>query len=196
MSFSRCPLGGLAGHEWLSAGPLAATCSPEPAPAPMRCESPTSAARAWRTMNTSPSSSTRWWSRFHELQELCVKLNRFPSRRDFRSYSSPHESLEAWIWRQRRAHLTDAQTEALASLPGFDWAPRETRWDQMLAQYKDFVALHGTTPRFRSPTREERALADWFARQWRLMRSGNLTHRRVMELRAIAQTPLTDTHEQ
>ncbi|MDR2294269.1 MAG: helicase associated domain-containing protein [Microbacterium sp.] len=84
----------------------------------------------------------------------------------------------------------------MASLHGFDWAPRETHWDQVLAQYKNFVASHGRTPRFRAPSQEERALADWFARQRRLMRSGQLAHRRVMELRALAQTPLTDTHEQ
>ena len=184
---------GLACHQWPSVRPQGATCLPPPRVHALRKPDE---ARAWRTMNTSPSSSTRWWSRFHELQELCAKLNRFPSRRDFHSHSSPHDSLESWIWRQRRAHLTDAQTEALASLSGFDWAPREPHWDQRLAQYKNFVALHGTTPRFRSPTREERALADWFARQLRLMRSGNLTHRRVMEHRAIAETPITDTHEQ
>lgn len=139
------------------------------------------------TTSSASASSTRWWLRFRELDELCAKLDRFPSHADFLTSSDDHSAgLEAWVWRQRKAQLTDKQMNALASLPGYDWAPRETQWDRALARYERFVELNGVRPRFGSGDREERALADWYARQWRLLGRGKLAYRRVVSLRSEA----------
>jgi len=78
--------------------------------------------------------------------------------------------------RHNELQLTDAQQERLEKLPGFDWSPVETAWEQRCQDYSSFVRARGRIPRRRSPDRTERELELWHHRQALRQRRGLLPH--------------------
>ncbi|MBG6185460.1 hypothetical protein IWX65_003439 [Arthrobacter sp. CAN_A214] len=90
--------------------------------------------------------------------------------------------LYGWLYRQRKAYrvgrLTKEQLIVLAELGEWQGQARGTRtehWNHRFASLVEFVAEHGTMPRYRSDKPiEERVLAVWVSKQRALLATGRL----------------------
>ena len=80
-----------------------------------------------------------------------------------------------WVKNQRRGALCDYQIAALQQIPGWQWRPRRTSWDERMRQLTAFREDYEREPRVRSPWEYERALAHWATRQRRAAVEGKLT---------------------
>lgn len=127
----------------------------------------------------------KWWTRYEELRSLIAREQQGISAPIFDSErnAAGQSVLEMWVRNQRRRNLTDAKQRALNALPGFEWEPLQAKWDRRLREYDLLTAQLTHPPRHRGHTVEERRSADWFGRQVRLERSGQLPHVRAVKVR-------------
>lgn len=88
--------------------------------------------------------------------------------------------------RHNELHLTEAQQARLDKLPGFDWSPVETAWEQRCEDYRSFIRTRGRVPRRRSTDRSERELALWHYRQTLRYSRGLLPHHLWAPFRRLA----------
>lgn len=85
------------------------------------------------------------------------------------------EHSATWVKNQRRGALCDYQVAALEQIPGWQWCPRRTSWDERVQLLNDFRTEYGREPRVRSPWERERALAHWATKQRRAAIEGKLS---------------------
>lgn len=85
------------------------------------------------------------------------------------------ERSVTWVKNQRRGTLCDYQVAALEQIPGWNWRPRRSNWDQRVVELNQFRAAYGREPRIRAPWEYERSLAYWLKRQRLACAEGKLT---------------------
>ncbi len=98
-----------------------------------------------------------------------------------------------WNWAQnqraahRRGQLSSEQFARLSSLTGWDWAPRESRWNRGYHALAEFTRLHGHA---RVPARYETSdgypLGNWVSTQRIFQKKGKLAADRQSRLEALA----------
>ena len=87
------------------------------------------------------------------------------------------EHSVSWVKNQRRGALCDYQVAALQQIPGWQWRPRRTSWDERMESLGRFRNEYGREPRVRSTWEYERALAHWATRQRKAASEGKLSPR-------------------
>lgn len=80
-----------------------------------------------------------------------------------------------WTKNQRRGALCGYQIAALEQIPGWQWRPRRSSWDERVTVLNQFRAAYGREPRIRALWDHERALAYWLKRQRIAAAAGKLT---------------------
>jgi len=85
------------------------------------------------------------------------------------------EHSTSWVKNQRRGALCDYQVAALAQIPGWQWRPRRSTWDERVEQLNQFREKYEREPRIRSPWEYERGLAYWQKRQRKAATERKLT---------------------
>lgn len=83
----------------------------------------------------------------------------------------------SWVKNQRRGALCDYQVAALQQIPGWQWRPRRSSWDERVDSLNQFRDEYGREPRIRSAWEYERGLAHWTARQRKAASEGRLSAR-------------------
>jgi len=122
---------------------------------------------------------TRWWARYERVAHHAHRLGRLPRLSD-----GVDPADVGWPASQRRATtLTPQQRDALESLPGWSYHPRDDAWDQRAEELRQFIALHARAPRVRGPIPGESGLAHWYSRQRIADADGRLTPERALTLR-------------
>lgn len=80
-----------------------------------------------------------------------------------------------WVKNQRRGALCSYQIAALEQIPGWNWQPRRSSWDERVTALNQFRTAYEREPRIRSSWEYERALAYWLKRQRTAAAEGKLT---------------------
>eukprot|EP00930_Biecheleria_cincta_P106016 TRINITY_DN9920_c0_g1_i2.p1 TRINITY_DN9920_c0_g1~~TRINITY_DN9920_c0_g1_i2.p1 ORF type:complete len:612 (-),score=135.49 TRINITY_DN9920_c0_g1_i2:565-2400(-) len=103
------------------------------------------------------------------------------------SEDKEERGLANWLWRQRtamnRRELSQYQAQQLEQLPY-----TQATWNERYKQIKDWVEAHkGALPQHVSEDKEERRLANWFARQRAAMKQEDLSQ---YQAQLLGQLPL------
>lgn len=126
------------------------------------------------------SRAHRWDVMADATDAFVAAHGRLPSTA--KSASSSERQLAHWLHYQRRPATRDNHTEQqrqrLNSIEGFLWSPREAKWHSMLDDLRRFYRQNHRAPRYRSSLQNERALANWEAKQLHLLRHGQLSESR------------------
>jgi hypothetical protein len=122
----------------------------------------------------------RWDVTADAVDAFVAAYGRIP--RAAKGASGSERRLAYWLHYQRRSatrdNHTDQQRRRLSRIHGFTWNPREARWHATLGDLRSFYAQNCRGPRYRSSEQDERALANWEAKQVHLLRRGQLDESR------------------
>lgn len=126
------------------------------------------------------------------VEAYVSRTGRLP-RINLRKQSGDSEEplLANWLRYQRRyqSSLTAQQRARLEALPGFEWEPWDSAWDDKYLAYSLFLKCYGRRPRRRSDDPSERSLATWYRNQRARQAHGLLPKHRADELRRLQQWP-------
>jgi len=131
---------------------------------------------------------TAWAANLLELEEFVWSTGRLPrvNRRYAGSGSHVEVRLEQWLNYQTRpatiSRHCDYQTDRLAIIPGYSATRLDDQWQARYDQYRAFLADNRRAPALRSADPEEKALANWSAKQRLQRRNAVLTAHRAAAL--------------
>lgn len=122
----------------------------------------------------------RWWMTATEISNHATRTGHPPTGNDGAS-----NQVLCWIRNQRRARLDLLKETFLDSIPGWEWEPRQERWETNAHDFTQFVALHHRAPATHATCAKERQLARWLRFQRAQMRSATFPEGRAIELHKI-----------
>ena len=132
----------------------------------------------------------KWARTVQDIERFVAAKGRLPHQNN---RLSPDEiDVEEWKLYERMRYLQGRgvstgrlcvyQRRRHACIPGFREHPRKADWEDRLQDYRLFIDIHRSAPRYRSDDEDECSLARWATTQRAAYRAGTLSQHRIRRL--------------
>lgn len=136
----------------------------------------------WESFSSDSSRARFGWDeKFGKIVAYVNEHSRFPSA----TQGNDADVIVLGQWcagqrtRRRNGELSTELSQLLESIPGWQWEPFASRWDQSYASVRSFVQERGVFPNPKADDQAVRKLGVWCHNQYASLRNGTMPAHRV-----------------